>query len=91
MASVATVSAVGEVVAADVVAGVEEVVARLAEEAAISGAAYEDVSPLTRQRRCVSTLHLHGRGRIVEVGAPERFFESPEEERTQRFLGQILQ
>jgi ABC-type polar amino acid transport system ATPase subunit len=29
-------------------------------------------------------------GQIVEVGPPEHFFESPEEDRTKLFLSQIL-
>jgi ABC-type polar amino acid transport system ATPase subunit len=29
-------------------------------------------------------------GEIVEVAAPETFFETPKEERTKRFLAQIL-
>jgi ABC-type polar amino acid transport system ATPase subunit len=29
-------------------------------------------------------------GEIVEVGSPEHFFESPQEERTKQFLSQIL-
>ena len=29
-------------------------------------------------------------GQIVETGTPERIFEHPQEERTQRFLSQIL-
>ncbi|MGH8928721.1 MAG: glutamine ABC transporter ATP-binding protein GlnQ, partial [Acidimicrobiia bacterium] len=29
-------------------------------------------------------------GQIVEVGTPEHFFTSPSEERTKRFLAQIL-
>ena len=29
-------------------------------------------------------------GQIVEVGTPEHFFESPQEERTKLFLSQIL-
>jgi general L-amino acid transport system ATP-binding protein len=30
------------------------------------------------------------RGEIVEQDVPERFFESPKNERTRQFLGQIL-
>jgi polar amino acid transport system ATP-binding protein len=30
-------------------------------------------------------------GEIVETGTPEHFFHSPEQERTRRFLGTILQ
>jgi len=30
------------------------------------------------------------RGEIVEVGAPELFFASPQHERTKLFLGQIM-
>jgi polar amino acid transport system ATP-binding protein len=30
-------------------------------------------------------------GEIVETGTPEHFFRSPEQERTRRFLGTILQ
>jgi ABC-type dipeptide/oligopeptide/nickel transport system ATPase component len=29
-------------------------------------------------------------GRIIEVGTPEQFFQNPRNERTKRFLDQIL-
>ena len=41
-------------------------------------------------RRVADRVVFMDGGRIVEVGAPEHFFENPEHERTKRFLNQIL-
>ncbi|MDN5696871.1 MAG: amino acid ABC transporter ATP-binding protein [Rubrobacter sp.] len=41
-------------------------------------------------RRVADRVIFMDEGRIVEVGPPEHFFESPENERTQRFLSRIL-
>ncbi len=41
-------------------------------------------------RRVADRVVFMDEGRIVEVGPPEHFFESPENERTKRFLAQIL-
>ncbi|MGI8651109.1 MAG: amino acid ABC transporter ATP-binding protein [Rubrobacter sp.] len=41
-------------------------------------------------RRVADRVVFMDEGKIVEVGTPEHFFENPENERTKRFLGQIL-
>jgi aspartate/glutamate/glutamine transport system ATP-binding protein len=41
-------------------------------------------------RRVADRVVFMDGGRIVEVGPPEHFFENPEQERTKRFLNQIL-
>jgi aspartate/glutamate/glutamine transport system ATP-binding protein len=41
-------------------------------------------------RRVADRVVFMDAGRIVEVGPPEHFFENPENERTKRFLNQIL-
>ncbi len=41
-------------------------------------------------RRVADRVIFMDEGRIVEVGPPEHFFESPENERTKRFLSRIL-
>ena len=41
-------------------------------------------------RRVADRVMFMDEGRIVEVGPPEHFFEDPENERTKRFLDQIL-
>jgi ABC-type polar amino acid transport system ATPase subunit len=41
-------------------------------------------------RRVADRVVFMDEGRIVEVGPPEHFFQNPENERTRRFLGQIL-
>ena len=41
-------------------------------------------------RRVADRVVFMDEGRIVEVGTPEHFFENPENERTKRFLNQIL-
>ncbi|CAN5435006.1 amino acid ABC transporter ATP-binding protein [soil metagenome] len=41
-------------------------------------------------RRVADRVVFMDEGRIVEVGPPEHFFESPENERTKRFLDRIL-
>ena len=41
-------------------------------------------------RRVADRVVFMDRGRIVEVGPPEHFFENPEHDRTKRFLNQIL-
>jgi len=41
-------------------------------------------------RRVADRVVFMDGGRIVEVGPPEHFFENPENERTKRFLNQIL-
>ena len=40
--------------------------------------------------RGVAPGGLHGRGRVVEQGPPDAFFDHPREERTKRFLDKIL-
>jgi putative glutamine transport system ATP-binding protein len=42
-------------------------------------------------RRVADRVVFMDEGRIVEAGPPEHFFENPENERTKRFLGRILQ
>jgi ABC-type polar amino acid transport system ATPase subunit len=41
-------------------------------------------------RRVADRVVFMDEGRIVEVGPPEHFFQNPENERTKRFLDQIL-
>ncbi|AHY47803.1 ABC-type polar amino acid transport system ATPase component [Rubrobacter radiotolerans] len=41
-------------------------------------------------RRVADRVVFMDEGRIIEVGPPEHFFQNPENERTKRFLGQIL-
>ena len=41
-------------------------------------------------RRVADRVIIMDEGRIVEVGTPEHFFENPQNERTKRFLNQIL-
>jgi ABC-type polar amino acid transport system ATPase subunit len=41
-------------------------------------------------RRVADRVVFMDEGRIVEVGPPEHFFQNPENERTKRFLAQIL-
>jgi ABC-type polar amino acid transport system ATPase subunit len=41
-------------------------------------------------RRVADRVVFMDEGRIVEVGTPEHFFENPQNERTKRFLDQIL-
>jgi aspartate/glutamate/glutamine transport system ATP-binding protein len=41
-------------------------------------------------RKVANRVVFMDEGRIIEVGPPEHFFESPEHERTKRFLGRIL-
>ena len=41
-------------------------------------------------RRVADRVVFMDEGRIVEVGPPEHFFQDPENERTKRFLAQIL-
>jgi aspartate/glutamate/glutamine transport system ATP-binding protein len=41
-------------------------------------------------RRVADQVVFMDEGRIVEVGTPEHFFQNPENERTKRFLEQIL-
>jgi aspartate/glutamate/glutamine transport system ATP-binding protein len=41
-------------------------------------------------RRVADRVIFMDEGRIVEVGTPEHFFQNPENERTKRFLNQIL-
>lgn len=41
-------------------------------------------------RRVADRVVFMDEGRIVETGPPEHFFQNPENERTRRFLGQIL-
>jgi ABC-type polar amino acid transport system ATPase subunit len=41
-------------------------------------------------RRVADRVIFMDEGRIVEVGTPEHFFENPQNERTKRFLNQIL-
>lgn len=41
-------------------------------------------------RRVADRVVFMDEGKIVETGTPEHFFENPENERTKRFLGQIL-
>ncbi|MGH3088764.1 MAG: amino acid ABC transporter ATP-binding protein [Rubrobacteraceae bacterium] len=41
-------------------------------------------------RRVADRVVFMDEGRIVEVGPPEHFFQNPENERTKRFLSQIL-
>jgi ABC-type polar amino acid transport system ATPase subunit len=41
-------------------------------------------------RRVADRVVFMDEGRIVEVGTPEHFFQNPENERTKRFLAQIL-
>ncbi len=41
-------------------------------------------------RRVADRVIFMDEGRIVEVGPPEHFFQNPENERTKRFLSQIL-
>jgi putative glutamine transport system ATP-binding protein len=41
-------------------------------------------------RRVADRVVFMDEGRIVEVGTPEHFFKNPENERTKRFLNQIL-
>ena len=41
-------------------------------------------------RRVADRVVFMDEGRIVEVGTPEHFFQDPENERTKRFLNQIL-
>jgi ABC-type polar amino acid transport system ATPase subunit len=41
-------------------------------------------------RRVSDRVVFMDEGRIVEVGSPEYFFENPQNERTKRFLKQIL-
>jgi aspartate/glutamate/glutamine transport system ATP-binding protein len=41
-------------------------------------------------RRVADRVVFMDEGRIVEVGTPEHFFENPQNERTKRFLNQIL-
>jgi ABC-type polar amino acid transport system ATPase subunit len=41
-------------------------------------------------RRVADRVVFMDEGRIVEVGTPEHFFEDPQNERTKRFLDQIL-
>ena len=41
-------------------------------------------------RRVADRVVFMDEGRIAEVGTPEHFFQNPENERTKRFLNQIL-
>jgi ABC-type polar amino acid transport system ATPase subunit len=41
-------------------------------------------------RRVADRVVFMDEGRIIEVGPPEHFFQNPENERTKRFLAQIL-
>jgi putative glutamine transport system ATP-binding protein len=41
-------------------------------------------------RRVADRVVFMDEGRIIEVGTPEHFFKNPENERTKRFLSQIL-
>jgi polar amino acid transport system ATP-binding protein len=41
-------------------------------------------------RRAASRVVMFDEGRIVEEASPERFFDAPEEPRTQRFLAKLL-
>jgi aspartate/glutamate/glutamine transport system ATP-binding protein len=41
-------------------------------------------------RRVADRVIFMDEGRIIEVGTPEHFFQNPENERTRRFLNQIL-
>jgi putative glutamine transport system ATP-binding protein len=41
-------------------------------------------------RRVADRVIFMDEGRIIEVGTPEHFFKNPENERTKRFLNQIL-
>ena len=41
-------------------------------------------------RRVADRVVFMDEGRIIEVGTPEHFFQNPENERTKRFLAQIL-
>jgi ABC-type polar amino acid transport system ATPase subunit len=41
-------------------------------------------------RRVADQVVFMDEGRIIEVGTPEHFFQNPENERTKRFLDQIL-
>jgi aspartate/glutamate/glutamine transport system ATP-binding protein len=41
-------------------------------------------------RRVSDRVVFMDEGRIVEIGSPEHFFENPQNERTKRFLKQIL-
>jgi ABC-type polar amino acid transport system ATPase subunit len=41
-------------------------------------------------RRVADRVIFMDEGRIIEVGTPEHFFQNPENERTKRFLNQIL-
>jgi ABC-type polar amino acid transport system ATPase subunit len=41
-------------------------------------------------RRVADWVVFMDEGSIVEVGTPEHFFQNPENERTKRFLNQIL-
>jgi ABC-type polar amino acid transport system ATPase subunit len=41
-------------------------------------------------RRVADPVIIIEEGRIIEVGTPEHFFQNPQNERTKRFLDQIL-
>ena len=41
-------------------------------------------------RRVAHRVVIMDEGRIIEEGTPEHFFQNPENERTKRFLNQIL-
>lgn len=41
-------------------------------------------------RRVADRVVFMDKGRIIEVGTPEHFFQNPEHERTKKFLSQIL-
>ena len=41
-------------------------------------------------RAVADRMVLMADGEIVEVGTPQHFFENPQEERTKKFLSQIL-
>jgi ABC-type polar amino acid transport system ATPase subunit len=41
-------------------------------------------------RKVADKMVFMDQGEIVEVGTPAAFFSAPENERTRRFLGQIL-
>jgi aspartate/glutamate/glutamine transport system ATP-binding protein len=41
-------------------------------------------------RRVADRVVIMDEGRIIEEGTPEHFFQNPENERTKRFLNQIL-
>jgi putative glutamine transport system ATP-binding protein len=41
-------------------------------------------------RRVADRVVIMDEGRIIEVGTPEHFFQNPQNERTKRFLNQIL-